>query len=416
MFTPLEVAPLTRVLMVVLSQYPGDPRVRREAEALARHGIPVDVICYRNPGQSRRESFGLVTAHRVMLVRDKTSILRYVIFSQGFGWRAFWEVEALSRRLRPAMVQIHNMPDQLVFTALLQRLRGVPVVLDLHDLMVELFESKWHGARARFFLPLVRVVEKVSCRFANRLITTSEGFRRKLLGRGVPDAKVTLVLNAADHHVFYRPADAAMERSARDGEVLLAPRLVYHGTVAHRFGIHVLVEAVAELRQRGLSPELRIHGKYDADYRRVLERMISDLGLSGSVFLGDYLSHEEIRDLLYGMDVGIVPYLSDSFMDLALSTKSFEYVAVGLPVVASRVASMTDLFSDRSLLYFTPGDALDLASAVERLCRSPGDRTDMTRQADQEYSHLAWPVQEARYLDLVRSLTGAGAPAPPATS
>lgn len=395
---------MTRVSMIVLSQYPGDPRVRREAEALARHGIGVDIICYRNPDQEAVESYGLVTAHRIMTVRDKTSILRYLLFSQGFGLAAFLKLESLARRHRPALVQIHNMPDQLVFAAALQRLRGVPVVLDLHDLMVELFESKWHGARARLLLPVVKLVEGLSCRFATRLITTSEGFRKQLLSRGIPDDKVTLVLNAADNHIFYRPADGVMERQARDGTALTHPRLVYHGTVAHRFGIHVLIEAVALLRERGLHPELRIHGKYDANYRPVLERLIADRGLGDSVLLGAYLTHEEIRELLYRMDLGVVPYLRDSFMDLALSTKSFEYIAVGLPVVASRVDSMTALFSDRSLRYSEPGDAADLADQIRHLCDAPAERAELSRHADLEYAGIAWPAMEARYVSLIRSL------------
>lgn len=394
--------------MVVLSQYPGDPRVRREAEALARHGIAVDVVCYRNPGQARREEYGLVTAHRVMLVRDKTSILRYLLFSQGFGWRAFWEVEVLARRNRPDLVQVHNMPDHLVFTAALRRFGGTPVILDLHDLMVELFESKWSGLRARLLLPLVKASERVSCGFASSLITTSSGFRDRLLARRIPADKLTLVLNAADSNVFFRPRAGGMARDARDGHELNAPRLVYHGTVAHRFGIHILIEAMALLKNRGFAPELRIHGKYDADYRHVLEQLIAERGLGHVVRLGDYLTHEEIREMLYDMDIGVVPYLRDSFMDLALSTKSFEYVAVGLPVVASRVASMTALFSDTSLLYYEAGNAVELADRIEQACRNPGLRRELAASADREYEGLAWPIQEERYLGLIRSLVGAG--------
>lgn len=390
--------------MIVLSQYPGDPRVRREAEALARHGIGVDIICYRNPDQTEVETFGLVTAHRIMTVRDKTSILRYLVFSQGFGLAAFFKLESLARRHHHALVQIHNMPDQLVFAAVLQRLRGVPVVLDLHDLMVELFESKWHGVRARLLLPVVKLVEGLSCRFANRLITTSEGFRKQLLSRGIRADKVTLVLNSADNHIFFRPADGFMERQSRDGARLTQPCLVYHGTIAHRFGIHVLIEAVALLRDRGLKPVLKIHGKYDANYRLVLERLIAEHGLGDAVLLGDYLSHEEIRELLYRMDIGVVPYLRDSFMDLALSTKSFEYIAVGLPVVASRVDSMTALFTGRSLQYSEPGNAGDLADQIQRLCDFPHERVELSRHADREYEGIAWPEMEKRYVSLIKGL------------
>jgi glycosyltransferase involved in cell wall biosynthesis len=390
--------------MVVMSQYPGDPRVRREAEALARRGISVDIICYRNPSQPSFESFGTVSAHRIVPVKDKTSIVKYMLFSCVFGIAAFIKLASLSMRRRYRLVQIHNMPDQLVFTAFLHRLVGIPVVLDLHDLMVELFESKWDAGRSRRFLPLVKFIERISCGFATRLITTSEGFRQRLLARGMNPDKITLVLNSADKNIFYRPADGVMARHARRGQILDAPAIVYHGTIAHRFGIHVLIEAVGRLQARGLHPTLRLNGKYDEDYRPVLVSLIERLGLQDVVQLGGYLMHEEIREMLDDMDVGVVPYLSDSFMDLALSTKSFEYITMGLPVVASRVGSMTSLFSDDAMRYFVPGDIDDLTDQIEFLCLNPDARDSLPRQADSEYARIDWQVMEARYVGLIEEL------------
>jgi glycosyltransferase involved in cell wall biosynthesis len=395
---------LKNVAMIVMSQYPGDPRVRREAEALERRGISVDIVCFRNPGQSQIESFDGVTAYRVMAVRDKTSIVKYTLFSMSFGLIAFLKLLAMSFQRRYHLVQIHNMPDQLVFSAFFHRLFGIPVVLDLHDLMVELFESKWDERRSRIMLPLVKFIEKVSCGFANKLITTSTGFQDHLIERGIDPEKITLVLNSADNNIFYRPKKGPMARHARRGQVLTAPSIVYHGTIAHRFGIHVLIEAVALLRDRGLNPTLRLHGKYDEDYQPVLESMISHFNLGDSVHLGGYLLHEDIRDLLYDMDIGVVPYLSDSFMDLALSTKSFEYIAMELPVVASRVGSMTNLFSDSAMKYFTPDHVDDLADQIEFFCRTPEARDDFPAQADLEYAEIAWPVMESRYVDLIEEL------------
>lgn len=395
-----------RVAMVVMSQYPGDPRVRREAEALARCGVEVDIFCYRNPDQSKEESFGRVRAHRIIVVRDKTSILRYILFSQGFGFVASWHLFWVNLKRRYEVIQIHNMPDQLVFSAIPQKIFGAPVILDLHDLMVELFESKWKGPKARMFLPIVKLVEKASCGFADRLITTSEGFKQRLLGRGIPPEKITLVLNSADNNIFYRPQNGIMERQDRKGQVLKAPRLVYHGTITHRFGIHILIKAMAILKNKGLHPSLRLHGKYDEDYRPYLEGLIKKLDLEDDVHLGGYLLHEEIREMLYKMDIGVVPYLSDSFMELALSTKSFEYVSVGLPVVASDVAAMTSLFSSDSMKYFQPGNEKDLAEQILQFCENPEDRARFPAKADEEYARISWPTMEARYTRLIGSLMG----------
>ena len=48
------------------------------------------------------------------------------------------------------------------------RIFGVPLVLDLHDLMPELFESRWSARRTRLLGPLVRFAEKVSVQSRGR--------------------------------------------------------------------------------------------------------------------------------------------------------------------------------------------------------------------------------------------------------
>ncbi len=75
---------------------------------------------------------------------------------------------------------MHNLPDFLVFSALPTKLRGVPVILDLHDLMPEFFAGRFGSGRAAAWIGrLVRLQERVSCRFADHVITVSEHWRRR---------------------------------------------------------------------------------------------------------------------------------------------------------------------------------------------------------------------------------------------
>src|SRR5262249_27780149 len=136
------------------------------------------------------------------------------------------------------VIQVHNMPDFLVFAGLFQKLSGKPVVLDLHDLSVELFRSKWGTRSSTLLEPLVRAVEKLSCSFADELITTSAGFKESLVRRGVREDKITLVLNTADSTIFSYQTNREFKAITR------GVKLLYHGTVAERFGLLKAVEAV----------------------------------------------------------------------------------------------------------------------------------------------------------------------------
>lgn len=385
--------------MVVFSHYPSDPRVRREAEALDKAGIAVDVICLRADGEKKAHRYGNVRVHRILQGSDrKEGLLKYLACSAVFCAAAFIRLCALSARNRYGLIQAHNMPDFLVFAGVFHKALGRPVVLDMHDLTVELFISR---SSKRWFLkltPAVKLLEKFSCLFADKIITTSAGFKNRLMERGISPEKISLVLNSADDSLF-TPQGRRPWVDLSNG-----PKLLYHGTVARRFGLHIAIEAVALLRNRMPDIRLCIFGKYDPEYKEELESIIKKHSLEDSVFLGAFIGIEEIRKNISEADIGIAPYASDEFMDLALSTKVFEYVAMGLPVVASGLVSIRSVFSEKSISYFTPGDPRDLCEKISAACKNPLARKHMSANALSEYERISWPEMSKKYLELIETL------------
>ena len=255
----------SRICMVVFSYYPRDPRVRREAEALVKSNIGVDIVCLRGKDETRTEEYDGVDVYRVMRGTDKKEVIfKYVWLTTIFGILATIKLQFLAIKKKYNAIQIHNMPDYLVFVALIQKILRKPVILDLHDLSVELFKSRWSGRKSTCLLPLVKWVEKLSCRFADEIITTSSGFKDKLLERGVQDNKVTLILNSADQSIFRYQGNRKFRVMKKD------VRLLYHGTVAERFGLHKAVKAVSIIRERIPGARLTIYGKYDPTYFEML--------------------------------------------------------------------------------------------------------------------------------------------------
>ncbi len=387
---------MTRIAMIALSYFPFDPRIRREAETLARRGIEVDILCLRGTGEKKVENSGNITIYRVLANGDKESLLEYLWLSSKFMIAVFFTLQKLYWKYRYKLIHIHNLPDHLVFVATLQRILGTPIILDLHDLTVELFGSKWNG-RAKVLNPTVKFVEKLSCGFANQLITTSKGFQERLAARGVRQDKITLIMNSADEEIFTN----GLHRQFKSIES--GAKLLYHGTVAPRFGLEVAIAAIARLQCAIPDTSFHIFGKYDPSYRIQLEAQVQQLGLADRVFFGEYVDLERVRRIICDADIGIVPYHKDGFMNLALSTKTFEYVVMELPVVAARLNSLTAIFDPTSLMYFEPGDVDDLAGKIVRLCRQPELRQRMVHRAKGAYRRVSWPIMQDRYIQLVKS-------------
>ncbi|HET9888399.1 MAG TPA: glycosyltransferase, partial [bacterium] len=131
------------VLMIVHSYCPNDPRVRREAEAIAERGDRVDVICLRDAGQRGKETIQGVTYWRLPLRRKRGGVARYVFEYAALFVGAVTLSIPLQVMHHYRLVQAHNMPDLLVFAGFFPWLCGASVLLDLHDPVPELYRAKF---------------------------------------------------------------------------------------------------------------------------------------------------------------------------------------------------------------------------------------------------------------------------------
>jgi glycosyltransferase involved in cell wall biosynthesis len=176
--------------------------------------------------------------------------------------------------------------------------------------------------------------------------------------------------------------------------------------VAERFGLLTAIQALALIGRRIPGSTLRIHGKYDPSYKEVLAREVKRLGLEKQVALSGWLRPAQVCQEIREADIGLVPYLDNGFMNLAFSTKTFEYAATGLPVVASRLRSIGSVFDERAVRYAQPGDAGSMAEKVVELCLNPELRRRQAERALGSLAGISGAVMERRYVHLMKNLIG----------
>src|SRR5215212_3737468 len=164
-----------RACMVVHSHLAMDPRVRREAAALLSDGLSLDIICLRGPGEARTETWNGARVYRLPVRRHRGSgFAVYMLECALFFLLATLCVSWLGLRRRYDLVHAHNLPDFLVFTAVLPRLLGARVVLDIHDPLPDLYASKFGQNQRHPFVRLTRWIEARSTAFADHVLTVGE--------------------------------------------------------------------------------------------------------------------------------------------------------------------------------------------------------------------------------------------------
>jgi glycosyltransferase involved in cell wall biosynthesis len=387
-----------RHCMVVHAYYPiGETRVQREAEALVERGYDVDVICLRKPGDASTARYRGVQVYRLPVRRNRNGLLKQFVNYLHFFILAMFELTKLDQRYPYDAVQVHNLPDFLVFCALLPKLRGRAIILDLHDLMPEFYAGRFGRDEGSFFSWLVQWQEKLACRFADHVITVSEHWRQALVQRGVPPGKCTVVMNVADTDIFQPPEDwrAYLPRAAEF-------RLIYHGAIPERYGLDLVLRAIDRVRVEIPKIHFTIVGA--GDHLPTLKQMTMELGLEDHVTFEKGRLAELLPEIIRTANVGVVPYRNDVFTDGLLPTKLMEYAAIGLPTIAARTTAIEAYFSDTLVEFFEPGDIDGLAQCIRMLHNSPERLAELAQGSKKFNQHYNWTKLGAEYVALVERL------------
>ena len=400
--------------MLTHSYYEEDPRVRREAEALVRAGRPVEVFALRRPGDPPTGELDGVRLHRLDVQRHQgAGIGRYLAEYLSFFARAAIAATAAHRRARFALVQVHTLPDFLVFAGLHFRMAGIPLVLDLHEAMPEFFRMRFPAASNATVQRGLLFQERLAILAADAVVTVNDALAARLVALSVPASKVTVVFNSPDLTRF-NPGRFDRRPFMADGVL----RLVYAGALTPTYELDVAIDAMAEIRaQRSQLPvTLDVYGRGDA--AEAWTARADALGLAGDVRFHGRIAIEDIPAALAGADVGIAPTRRTDFTDYSLSTKIFEYGAMGKPVVATRLPLVERTFPAASVSLYEPGVAASLATAILTLVDDPLEREARVAKAAACIRERSWARESRPYLDLVEGLirrrgTGGGPIAAP---
>lgn len=385
------------VLMIAYTNYRTDPRVMREAEAAVSGGFEVDFIALRRDSDPLQECINGVRVMRLNQRRYRGGgVLWYMLSYLEFFLRCLCKTTWLQLRKRYRVVHVNNMPDFFVFCALLPKLMGAKILLDIHDPMPNTFASKFKSGEKSWLFRLLLCQERLSAFFADRVLTVHDPVKDYVLvkqHRLAPES-IEVIANFADDALF-----PVREPVPLNGKL----RLVFHGSILERYGMRNAMLALSKMRHKDRIM-VKIIG--EGDFSEQLKDMITSLHLDNVVQFDNRLYPlHEIPALLADCHLGLVPLEISSITNYALSLKLLEYLSLGMPSVTVRNVALAYYFDEDDLLFYEPGDPESLCAVLDRLAVSPELFYRYQQRAVVLRERFLWSREKQKYIALLQKLT-----------
>lgn len=374
----------TRVCMVVYSHYPKDQRVRRETETLSENGALVDVICVKNVNEMRKDKHNSVTIYRIPMEIKRTQSGGYLMYF--FRYLMFFVLStAFLTRLyikkRYKVVHIHSIPDYLVFCSFIPKLFGAKIILDLHEFMPEVFATKFNAKMDSFGVNIAKKIEKVSTKFADIVLATSNKQREVLIKR-TGKRNIAVIMNLPKRDIFkMRDMTEFLVKRGLEESFIVS----YIGGLNPERELDVVIRAIKYAEKKIPNITFVFCGVGEKDYVSHLKRLIAELDLQKKVIFLGYVPQDDVLNYVALSNVTLSPYKIHPNLNPVGSTKIFEYLLIPKPVIVVDYPANREEFKDL-VLYYRSSDL-----------RSLGDKIIEVHDDEQKFIEMAKNAQKALF-------------------
>ncbi|MEV5548336.1 glycosyltransferase family 4 protein [Streptomyces sp. NPDC052309] len=376
--------PNRRALILVENlSVPFDRRVWQECTTLRDAGWEVHVIC---PRGSKRDT-------EPEAVIDGVRIHRYPLraatggpagYLREYG-TALWHTVRLARKVGPVdVVHACNPPDLLFLPALWLKRRGARFVFDQHDLVPELYLSRFGRGKDLLYRG-VCALERMTYRAADVVLATNESYRDVAVRRGGRRPEDVFVVRSAPDTDRFRPVPP--EPELKRGKPHL---LCYLGVMGPQDGVDYALRALAKLRDELGRTDWHAVFVGAGDTFDAMVELSRRLGLSEQVQFTGRIPDADLVRYLSTSDVCLSPDPHNPLNDVSTMNKVLEYMVMGRPIVSFDLKEARVSAGDAAL-YAPADDEARFAGLIALLMDDPEQRARMGKIGQERINGpLSW--------------------------
>jgi glycosyltransferase involved in cell wall biosynthesis len=357
------------LILVENLSVPFDRRVWQESLALRDAGWEVHVICPQ--GEKRdTEPYAEIDGVRIHRYPLQTAVGGPLGYLREYG-SALWHTYRLARKVGPVdVVHACNPPDLFFLVARRLKRRGARFVFDQHDLVPELYLSRFARGEDLLYRAVCRL-ERQTYRAADIVIATNESYREAALTRGGKRPEEVFVVRSAPAVERFR--QVPQDSSIRRGKQYL---LCYLGVMGPQDGVDYALRALAKVRDEQGRTDWHAVFVGGGDTFDAMVALADELDLSDCVEFTGRISDEDLLRYLSTADVCLSPDPRNPLNDVSTMNKIMEYMAMARPIVSFDLKEAR-VSADEAALYAPANDESHFAKLIARLLDDPGERRRM---------------------------------------
>lgn len=373
-------------------------------EALANAGFDIDlyVPCDTNIDRQNKTEYqynGKVCIHRIKSMEEKKNhymrAWRYVVccFQQLYYGLKADDFQLIYAPSTP--------PIQGAMASFLKKLKKRPFVYNLQDIFPDSLVGAGLAKKGGLIWKIGRVIEDFTYRNADKIIVISEGFKRNIMAKGVPEEKIDVIYNWVDENAVIPIEDKDNPLFEEFGISKDKFRVVYAGNLGNAQNLMIVILAAEILRDRR-DIEFVIFGKggFEDDLRA--EIAIKELSNVRLLPLQPY----ERTSFVYGLGNVCLVSCKAGFGGNALPSKTWSILSAGRPVIASfDEGELKDTLETNNMGVYTKADDVnDFVKGILSLVENPHSCTEMGKKGREFIlSHLTREVGTQKYVNLIKN-------------
>ncbi|MBF0606471.1 MAG: glycosyltransferase family 4 protein [Candidatus Magnetobacterium sp. LHC-1] len=368
-------------------------QIMNTANSIARAGHVVKLLCGRQLGQHAEDIFRYYDLHPhpnielvfLPIVRRNISWLPFS-FGMLFKFTLFFY---LLLRAGSGVIFVRH-PKLAAFLLRIKSLVRMPVVFEAHEIFHRTTERPKKQHR-------LKKTESYIYGNADGVITISNLLREELLLLfQLHDKPIVTIPNAVRSEILNTADAVGAGTAVKDG-------LLYAGGLYPWKGVDVLIKAMAFIPGEVLT----IVG--GGDRLDELKQLAADIGVAGRIVFTGYVEQSQLVGYLSRARIAIIPNILHKPSVHSSPLKMFEFMALGLPIVASNIPGITDVLTDKvNVLLFEPGNVMQLATSVRHLIDNPAYAAEIATNAKTLAGDYTYDKRATQIMDFITSVVERG--------